>query len=253
MYLILAMSSFSLVAVSVYFLVHKEGSYSTIFPVFVFSVSLFFVAANKFSHLLLKSVPKMNKATYIGKKQILCGDPSLFFWFQSAYCVILNIPTCFVGDSYESMLLAFGIVGALGILENGFLILALQLHLIEKLKEAAKANINNSIACHSSRIRQVKRLFFANAFLILTGVLSFGLVTVWTRIQIPPHFFSMLIGFPGLSAMHIFVVIFPPKTKQSAEKNHLPTTYGQALKKPSRSLQNKKPYIVPAGNSCENL
>jgi len=216
MYLSLAMCSISFGCVYLYFLVDKEGTYNKIFPVFVFAGSMCFVAANKFSHLLLKSLPKIKINTYLGRLQIVCSNPSLFLQFQCVYFVIMNIPSCFIGNGIDAMLLAFGTVFGLAVLEKGCLNLSVQIQLLETLREAQKSTLNHTSISHASRIRQLRLVVVTCAFLILVAELSCGLVAVWRKIQFPSSLFSLMIGFSCNFTIHVLIIIFPPKNKRSA-------------------------------------
>jgi len=207
------MFSASFGIVSLYFLVNEEGTYYTIFPVFVLAVSMCCAAANKFCHLLLKSVPNMDKSSLVQRQQRLYYHPSLFLRFQCIYFVVLNIPSCFIGIGIDNMLLAFGAVFGLVVLEKGYLSLSLQLHILEKLTAAETSTVLNSGRSHSSRIRRLKLIYVACVFLVCTTELSCGLVAVWRRIQLPSTFLALLIGFSGNFTSHVLLIIFPPKAK----------------------------------------
>jgi len=238
MYLSLTICSISFGAVSLYFLVYKEGTYDKIFPLFVFAGSMAFVSTNKFSCLLLKSLPRTNKNTYVGQQQIICSNPSLFLRFQCVYFVIMNIPSAFVGHGIDDMLLAFGLVFAVAVLEKGCLNVSVQIHLLQKLKEAQQANSSHSTKTHSSRIRQLRLVVAAFVFLLFVAEFSCGLFAVWRRIQFPPKLFSLLIGCLSNFTIHSLIITFPPKNKRAALKNMLSRWAEYKKKRLSRALQD---------------
>jgi len=234
MYASLALTAVTSGAGSFYFLVKRDGNCQKIFPVFVFTLSMFIIATNKLRYLLLKSVSTIHKNTYLGLQKHICSKNSLWFRLQCVYFVILNIPSCFIGFGIDRMLLAFGPVYGLAGLEIGFVNLSVLLHLLEKLKESSKTTVRSSSKSHCSRIRKLKLIFVACACLIFAAELFCGFIAVWRIFQLPLQFVYLMIGFDVVFSIHVIVSIFPSQKQKRAAFENKPLRYRW------NTFQNKK-------------